>query len=121
MKKWMVIGSLAFVVTLAVVAGLRLSRDSLAVVMGVIFGVAASIPTSLFVVALARRSQGGRENPYPYGYPPVIIVNPGNDKRYLPSGYSMPPLIESEPRQFRIIGTEEKCWEDVFDGWGGGL
>jgi len=119
MKKWLAVGSLAFIVTLAAVAGFRLSKDSLAVVMGVIFGVAASIPTSLFIVALTRRSQAGRENPYPYGYPPVIIVNPGSDRQYLPPGYSAPPIIESTPRQFRIIGADDKGWEDVLGDWGG--
>ena len=119
MKKWVVVGSLAFVVTLAAVAGFRLSRDSLGVVMGVIFGVAASITTSLYIVALSRRSQAGRENPHPYGYPHVIIVNHRDNRHYLPSGYTMPPVIESEPRQFRIIGAEEKGWEDAFGNWGG--
>ena len=41
-------------VTLAVVIGQRMSTDAMAVVVGVVFGVAASIPTSLLIVAATR-------------------------------------------------------------------
>ncbi|HDN78847.1 MAG: hypothetical protein DRI61_06485 [Chloroflexi bacterium] len=119
MKKWLIIGFLLFVVTLAAVAGFRLSRDSLAVIMGVVFGVAASIPTSLLIISLTRRSEARQDNNLHYTYPPVIIVNPGNERHSLPMGYPQPPMIESGPRQFRIIGAEEKSWEDVFSDWGG--
>ena len=44
-----------FVVTLAVIVGLRLSAEAMAVMVGVIAGVAASIPTSLIVVWRATR------------------------------------------------------------------
>ncbi|MCB9131070.1 MAG: hypothetical protein H6647_09025 [Anaerolineales bacterium] len=41
-------------VALAVVIGQRMSTDAMAVAVGVVFGVAASIPTSLLVVAATR-------------------------------------------------------------------
>jgi hypothetical protein len=53
---WTLFG-LAFAITLAVVVGQRLSAQGMAVVIGVIAGVAASIPTSLIVVWFAARAQ----------------------------------------------------------------
>ena len=62
-------------VALAVVVGQRMSTDAMAVVVGVVFGVAASIPTSLLVVAATR---GRREEGYRPGRdelrPPQVIV-----------------------------------------------
>lgn len=46
-------------VTLALVIGARLTPDSLAVVLGVAVGVAASVPTSILLVALIWRAQRG--------------------------------------------------------------
>ena len=48
---------LTFVVTLAVLIGWQLSNQAMAVMVGVIAGVAASIPTSLIVVWFASRPQ----------------------------------------------------------------
>ena len=48
---------LAFSVALAVVVGHRLSGEAMAVVIGVMAGVVASIPTSLIVVWFASRPQ----------------------------------------------------------------
>lgn len=43
-----------FGVTLALVIGSRLTADAMAVVLGVAVGVAASVPTSILLVALVR-------------------------------------------------------------------
>jgi hypothetical protein len=51
----MVLG-LVFAVTLAIVVGQRLSAEGMAVVIGVIAGVVASIPTSLIVVWFTSRA-----------------------------------------------------------------
>ncbi len=63
-------------VTLAVVIGQRMSTDAMAVVIGVVFGVAASIPTSLLVVAATR----GRREPShlsgPDPRPPAVDSRP---------------------------------------------
>jgi hypothetical protein len=71
-----------FVVALAVVIGKRMSTDAMAVAIGVVFGVAASIPTSLLIVAVSRRAQE-READQMRSLreqqrvaPPVIVVNP---------------------------------------------
>jgi hypothetical protein len=103
-----------FVAALAVIIGQRMSTDAMAVVVGVIFGVAASIPTSLLVVVVTRRAQergmrdtrGERQQMQP----PVIVVNPGGSQsagRH--SGYQSPPLrmgLHSAPaRRFHIVGN----------------
>jgi len=55
---------LTFVVTLSLIIGWRLSDQAMAVIIGVVAGVAASIPTSLLVVwiVLRARSAGGLAN-----------------------------------------------------------
>jgi hypothetical protein len=52
---WLCFG-MAFSITLALIVGQRLSAEAMAVVIGVIAGVAASIPTSLIVVWFTARN-----------------------------------------------------------------
>lgn len=54
--RYLVLLGVVFAITLAVVVGERLPAESLAVMVGVAAGVAASIPTSLIVVWFANRS-----------------------------------------------------------------
>src|ERR1700675_3923842 len=56
---WLLFG-VVFSVTLALIVGQRLSAESMAVVIGVIAGVAASIPTSLIVVWFMGRNTPAR-------------------------------------------------------------
>jgi hypothetical protein len=74
---------LAAGVTLAVLIGQRMSTDAMAVVIGVGAGVVASVPTSILLVALLRRSTP-RLDPPPANYshlpaapaaPPVIVID----------------------------------------------
>ncbi len=65
---------LAFVVTLAVIVGLRLSAEAMAVTVGVIAGVAASIPTSLIVVWLTTRHLNSAPAPRA-SEPRILYVN----------------------------------------------
>jgi len=112
-KQTMIGAAVVFVGVLAVIIGQRMSTDAMAVVIGVIFGVAASIPTSLLVAVVTRRAQGqgvevghgqrGRMQP------PVIVVNPGRSQGapwY--SSYQSPVLpssLHGEPtRSFHIVG-----------------
>ena len=71
---------LAFVVTLALTIGWRLSDQAMAVIVGVVAGVAASIPTSLVVawITVQGRSVFGAQASYaaaPPVQPQVIIVH----------------------------------------------
>lgn len=63
-------------VVLAVMIGQRMSTDAMAVVVGVVFGVAASIPTSLLVMAAtrSRRDEGYRAPRDELRAPPQIVV-----------------------------------------------
>ena len=117
-KRWFGIGVVLFLITLAVVIGLRMSSDAMAVVIGVIFGVAASIPTSLMIVAITwRREQKANTNGYNSSRrsvqgtlpPSVVIVSPnGNGQAYPYRQPAYLPQPGSEwnqpPRQFRVIG-----------------
>ncbi len=106
MKKWLAIGLSLFPLALGVLAGVRLSKESLAVVIGVIFGLLSSLPLYLvtfFVLKREVRKEEPKFNPYP-PTPPVILVNPGGGMRFLP------PQVDFgyEPRSFRVIGEERE-------------
>lgn len=110
-----------FAVTLAVMAGNRMSTETLAVVVGIVCGVAASIPTGLLIMACTRRpdppaQQSSRDiqrsvRPASREYPPVIIVNPGGGagptmSQWFPA--TPPALAPGAGRRFRVIGQEEE-------------
>ena len=108
-KRIVAVFSTLFVITLAIIFGLRVSADALGVIIGVILGIMASVPTTLLLVFILAR-QHKAERP-PYGLPqqpPVIIVN-GPDK---PAGYTSPPALPipyqtNGHRRWTVIGDEE--------------
>lgn len=130
---------LAFVVTLAVIIGQRLSAEAMAVMVGVVAGVAASIPTSLLVVWFANRalltSRATVEMPAPMpapaprsapAEPPQIVVMAHPSAANLPAtyqnvmpypmnnaagAYSAMPLAPTA-RQFTVIGGADIALED---------
>ncbi|MCD6291017.1 MAG: hypothetical protein J7M34_10985 [Anaerolineae bacterium] len=115
MKRVLSLGIILFLTVLAVVIGKRMSTDAMAVVIGVIFGVAASIPTSLLIMATTRRSSEARppagRPPYDGYSPPVIVISPNAQQ----PGYSsptslMPPMPPAGRRRFHVVGE---------DGWSG--
>ncbi|PKO21842.1 MAG: hypothetical protein CVU38_12690 [Chloroflexi bacterium HGW-Chloroflexi-1] len=110
---------LAFGVTLALIVGQRMSTDAMAVVIGVAVGVAASVPTSLLLVALLRRERRDyRADPPPQAYPQlqqpnVIVLNPADllggrkDQPYVP----LPPpelSLDGGMRRLRVVGDDEE-------------
>ena len=107
---------LAFVVTLAVVVGNRMNTEAMAVVVGVVCGVAAGIPMSLLLLlVLNRRSQATDEAAYgPTGsrhgaYPPVVVIQGGSTapNGLMPPYYSAPwPAQEPVQRRFHIVGED---------------
>jgi hypothetical protein len=125
---------LGFGVTMAIVIGQRMSTDAMAVVIGVAVGVAASVPTSLLLVALLRkeRSMGGGSGAYrqeppremPYGaYPPAlpqqpnfIVLDPSQFGARNGQVHTPLPPPEYAPdggmRRLRVVGSE--------DDWNGG-
>jgi hypothetical protein len=111
----------AFVVALGVVVGLRMSPDAIAVLTGVIAGVAASIPTALLLMAVTRRrveeveevdERAWYPEPRRRQSPPVIVVTPGQMPQtmanYHPSYAPYPtPLPPPSPRrEFRVMGYD---------------
>jgi hypothetical protein len=120
MKKVVLPLMLAFGVTLAAIIGERMSTDAMAVVIGVAVGVAASVPTSLLLVALLRRERVGAWRGEPQAVQPqqlhspnVIVLNPADllgqrrDQPYVPLP---PPEMnggDGGMRRLRIIGSDE--------------
>jgi len=133
---WMTLG-LAFSVTLAVIVGQRMSAEAMAVMIGVIAGVAASIPTSLIVVWFASRTMVPRpapEAPMPApaprpaepAQPRIVVMAPAqptpqmgyqNYAGYAAPAYPVyaPPALMQPalpPRQFTVIGGTEFTLDD---------
>jgi hypothetical protein len=103
--------ALAFAVTLAVIVGNRLSDEALAVLAGAVCGVGAAIPTSLLILAIARRKDKPEERSQMYpqqqgAYPPVIVVAPPSVQQqpFNWNGGYPPALASPTQRQFTVVG-----------------
>jgi len=97
----------AFAVTLTVVVGNRLSNESLAVLAGAMCGVGAAIPTSLLIVAVARRRDEPRvQPPNAQGpYPPVVVVTPPGGQQRPTDWNTLPPSLGAPTqRHFTVVG-----------------
>ncbi len=126
MKKWLAPLMLGFGVAMAVIIGERMSTDAMAVVIGVAVGVAASVPTSLLLVALLRRerktwqAQGQPPEQPNYGslpQPPVIVLNPSD---FMNQRGNQPPPVPLPPpewggdgglRRLRVVGDDDDWME----------
>ena len=119
-RQWGAIAAIIFAATLAYVVGVRLSESAMAVVIGVLFGVAASIPMSLILVFALQRGSACRESkgssdpqqPTIIVAPPAISGYQGNPWGGNVAGQMyLPPFDEggmpAPRRSFRIIGGEE--------------
>src|SRR5512136_164726 len=95
MKKFLFLAGITFVVTLAVVMGTRMSPDATAVVIGIVCGVLASIPTTIMLVWVLRQRE--KQDASQFGqralgqFPPVIVVN-GQGTAGYNGAYSGPAL-----------------------------
>lgn len=122
MKKLILPLLLAFGVTLAVIIGQRMSTDAMAVVIGVAVGVAASVPTSLLLVALLRRERSvWRAEPPPSqpALPPaqpanVIVLDPAQlfgQRTGQPPYVPLPPPSYGQDggmRRLRVVGADDE-------------
>ncbi|MBN1219237.1 MAG: hypothetical protein JXM69_09945 [Anaerolineae bacterium] len=130
MKKFLSITGTVFAISLAIVMGIRMSPDAMAVVIGIICGVLASIPTSTLLVWVMRQrekqleTQSGQSR-YFNQFPPVVVVNGQGPNGYHNGTYA-PPLpagpISPGSRNFKVIGQENTettgdilppFWEDL--------
>jgi hypothetical protein len=111
-------------VALAAIVGNRLSNDALAVVVGAVCGISASIPVTIGLVIAASRNWGREENVrdaergYDYGsnryalQPPMVIFAPPQPAQLpygFPQGQYVAPMSApalGAPREFKIIGGE---------------
>jgi len=117
MKSWWPVMGVIFAATLAYVIGVRLSESAMAVVIGVIFGVAASVPTSVLLVVALRRSPREVERPREASQPPVVVVAPPTPAQWPgrwrgPQEMYLPPLEQGLQQQmpprrhFRVVGED---------------
>lgn len=111
--------ALVFVIALAVIVGKRMSADALAVVVGVVCGVVASIPTAtLLLVMSARRERQQPQSPAARGgsHPPVVVIQGGTPQSLVPghqAGYwPAPPPSPVSDRQFHVVGGEDLLIDD---------
>lgn len=106
--------TITFGIALALVVGFRLEQASLAVVVGVICGIVASLPLGgalLYLLWRERQHQRQLEerpwrSPGQLANPPVIILNSGRGSD-VPASYAYPPLLgEERQREFNIVGED---------------
>ncbi len=116
---------LAFSITLAVLIGQRLSDQAVAVIVGSVIGVAASVPMTALVLWLTLRSRDtlphatsyARSDHTPREEPRLIVIQP---QPYVAPQYAHtpqatylnppPPTMPSyvrPAREFKIIGQED--------------
>jgi len=135
MRKLLVMAALVFVGTMGWRIGGRLSVDALGMAVGIVFGVLASIPAALLVLAASQGSragrsqegegQAGRSGP---GAPPVIVVTGpaqvvGQANIHRDQGQpaqTPPPIIvedrgevQGRARRFLVLG-EDDDWADEW-------
>lgn len=108
-------------VALAIVVGKTLSAEAMAVVVGVVCGVAAAIPTSiLLLVVFARRDrQQSAEvdvRRREYNAPPVVVIQggapqalPGPQAGYWPTAQPGPAVN----REFHVVGGDDLTIDDA--------
>lgn len=108
MKKWWLLAVvMAFSAGLGVAVGQRLSQEAMVILLGIVAGIAASIPTSLLVVWVTRPARPAPPVPDTAGRPQIIVVPapaPNSPARHA----STEPCFPNEPaRAFTVIGGEE--------------
>ena len=117
MKTIITVIAVAAVVTLVGVVSYRLSSDALAIIIGVVLGLAALIPTLVMMAIFLRRGQGDEEpKPMYQPQPPVIVVSGGYGPPMMqqpqqaalpdPSQALIPAPPAQPPRKFRMMGYE---------------
>jgi len=125
MRNGIILAGIAFAVALAVIVGNRLSNEAMAVVVGAVCGISASIPVSVALVIAASKNWGRSDEPREIGYdygshryapqpPQILVVSPPQQNPsaypYSSAPYLLPPQIDNSTygssREFKIIGDE---------------
>ena len=128
LKQFAFLLGLVFVAVLAVVIGKQMSAEAMAVVIGIVCGVAAGIPTSaLLFVVLTRREQqkqdaederlARQQRPGYSPYPPVVVIQGGGMPAFPAppqAGYWPAPTPGPQmTRSFHVVGDDNL----LLDGW----
>jgi len=115
MKKFIYAMSALFIVSITVVLGLRMSPDAMAVIIGIVCGMMASIPTTILLVYVLRQRDQQQQQLYQQQYqgqqyPPVVVVNGHPNQQHYPhvpstsgSGYLPAP---GNGRSFKVVGQD---------------
>jgi hypothetical protein len=116
LKQVLLVVGLVFAITLAIVVGKKMSAEAMAVVVGIVCGVAAAIPTSvLLLVVLTRRDRQQLDDvearSRQYGSPPVVVIQ-GGAPQALPPGpqagyWPAPQPGPTVNREFHVVGGED--------------
>ncbi len=120
-KRIVTVLAAVFLVALAVVVGTRMSSDAIGVLVGVIAGVAASIPTALLLIVVTRRRDTEPEPDYyeerRQPVPSIIVVTPGSAPQVVPQypgAYTQQQLPAVQgARRFRVMGLDEEDAEPL--------
>ncbi len=117
LRQMMVGLGVVFVGVLVVVVGKQMSAEAMAVVVGVICGVAAAIPTSVLLLVVLTRSERRRyeeeerRRSAQGSYPPVVVIQ-GGTPQSLPAGPQAGYWPSAAPgplsdRQWQVVGGED--------------
>jgi hypothetical protein len=107
---------LTFVVVLALVVAKQMSTEAMAVVIGVVCGVLASIPTSVLLLVVLIRRDGQRQEEVSRRRDasrsqPVVVIQGGVPQALQqgpqPGYWPSPPPGPSASRQFRVVGGDD--------------
>lgn len=97
-----------FLAGLGVVIGNRMSTEAMGVVVGVVLGVAASIPMALIILLFLARRDRKEEERRQAAYPPVIVVSGGAQPQPMRMPYLPPANYGGDgQRTFTLIGDED--------------
>jgi energy-coupling factor transporter transmembrane protein EcfT len=110
MKRSFLMIGIIFIITLAVIFGFRASADAMAVVIGVLLGVVASIPATLLLVyGLTRQpNRLDRTTQAMPPQPPVFVINTSDKPQpYSPPLLPAPYLPAENGRKWTVIGDTE--------------
>lgn len=106
LRRTFLIALTVFAVTLAIVIGKRLSGEALAMLLGVVMGVSASLPGSFLLFQIASRAHTSTPATPATSSPRVLVVQtPAPSSRVEAATHPTPVTLPS-PRQFVVIGED---------------
>lgn len=122
MKRYFTILLGLVIVAVAVTVAFRMTSDAMAVIVGIILGMFATLPTSLILLYMVRQQNNEQVDPKQQQmsqYPPVVVVNSSPNGYGAGMGSANPqallPALPSE-RSFKVVGQEASSTESSDKG-----